>query len=590
MTFLFLPKLFRGRQISGGKIFCMTTRRNWGTVRFASFEIDFRSRELRKHGLKLKLQPQPYRVLEMLVQRSGEIVTRRELQETIWGNSTNVDFDQGINKSIRRLREVLNDCAESPRFIETLPKHGFRFLTPIEDQIGTLAVLPLANLSGDPAEEYSCDGMTDELITALFRISNARVISRSSVMRYKASLKAPAEIASELGADALIEGSVLRSGEKARVNVSLIRSVDEVQIWRDSYQRESGDTIGLQNQVAEAIARRIGHFVRSPQGRAARVVTPEAHEFFLKARHLWNKRTKMDLIRSAEYFERAVAIDPDFACAWAGLADVHLTRGVLGLGPSQSVLQSARTVVLKALELDGSLPEAHTCLGEIHKFYEWAWGAAEREYRSALELNPHYAVAHQFYAQLLAMLQRYREAITHVEEARRCDPLSPVMNAFVAYIYVQARQYDQAVLAAQRALELDSHAALTHWFLGQAYQLQRRLAEAVREIETAVSLSGNLSVIQAHLGHLYARAGARSKATAVLEVLKERTSREYISPIDFAMVHLGLNDTAAAIDCLEEAYRTRAVRIAAIGDPFFAEMRSEASYQDLMTRLKLPIP
>jgi TolB-like protein/DNA-binding winged helix-turn-helix (wHTH) protein/Tfp pilus assembly protein PilF len=567
----------------------MVLGRNRAVVRFASFEIDLQSRELRKHGLKLKLQPQPYRVLEMLVRRCGEVVTRDELQGTIWGN-TNVDFDRGINKAIRRLRQLLGDSAESPRFIETLPKRGFRFLVPIEDRFTTLAVLPLANLSGDPAEEYFCDGMTDELITSLFHISKVRVISRTSVMRYKGSSKPLAEIATELGADALVEGSVLRSGEKIRVNVSLIRGLDEAQIWRESYQRGVGDPIGLQNQVAEAIARRIGRIVRSTQSSAARPVHAEAHECFLKARHLWNKRTKTDLDRSVEYFERAVAIDPDFACAWAGLADVHLTSGVLGLAPSQSVLQKARTAVLKSLQLEPSLPEAHTCLGELHKFYEWNWEAAEQEYRSALELNPHYAVAHQFYAQLLAMLKRGQEAIHHVEEARRCDPLSPVMNAFVAYIFIQARKYDQAIVEAQRAVELDSHVALTHWFLGQAYQLQNRLAEAVREIETAVRLSGSLSVIQAHLGHLHARAGDRLKATGILEVLQERSLTEYVSPIDFAMIHLGLNHTAEALDWLEEGYRARAVRIPAIGDPFFAEMRSEVRYRGLLARLKLPIP
>ncbi len=444
--------LFGSQQIGGGKISFMAVRRNWGAVQFATFEIDFQSRELRKHGLKLKLQPQPYRVLEMLIRRRGAVVTREELQGAIWGHSTNVDFDQGINKAIRRLRQVLGDSAESPRFIETLPKRGFRFLVPIEDRFDTVAVLPLANFSGDPKEEYFCDGMTEELITSLFRTSKLRVVSRTSVMRYKGSSKPPAEIATELGADVLVEGSVARSGERIRVNVSLIRSRDEVQIWRECYECVAGDAIGIQNQVAEAIARRIGPFVRSPQSRAPRPVDAKAHELLLKARYLWNKRTKTDLNHSVQYFERALGMDPDFACAWAGLADVHLTRGLLGLARSQEVLQKARTAVLKALQLDASLPEAHTCLGEIQKLYEWDWEAAEREYLSALQLNRHYAVAHQFYAQLLVMLKRYREAIYHIEEARRCAPVSPVMNAFVAYILIQARKYDQAIVEAQRAL------------------------------------------------------------------------------------------------------------------------------------------
>jgi tetratricopeptide (TPR) repeat protein len=344
----------------------------------------------------------------------------------------------------------------------------------------------------------------------------------------------------------------------------------------------------LQNEIAAAIASSVNSVIAHVlvQKRPSRI-SVEAHEAYLKGRYFWNKRTPSDLSRSIEYFEHALQISPDFAEAWAGLADAYVVIGILGLRPAAEVFEKARAAAQRAVSLDTGLAEAHTSLGEVHKDYDWDWHAAEREFKRSIALSPHYAIAHQFYAQLLTLLGRYSEAVWHIEQARRCDPLSPVVSAFQAFILIQAGQYGEAELAAERALELDPNFALTHWFLAQVYQLQGRDHEAIRVLEAAVRLPGSLPVIEAQLAYAYARSGQRSRAEEILDSITKRHLHEYVSPMAFAMVHLGMGDRARALDCLEEAYRTRTFRILAVIDPFFSELKTDERYQSILNRLKL---
>jgi DNA-binding winged helix-turn-helix (wHTH) protein/Flp pilus assembly protein TadD len=428
-----------------------------GIFRFADFELDGRSRELRKRGRRLRVQQQPLQILTMLVAAPGDVVSREELRERIWGAGTHVDFNRGINKAITRLRQLLGDDQARPRFIETLPKRGYRFV---------------ANVT--------------------------RLTSR-------------------------------------------------------------------------------------------RQIKDEAKEAYLKARHFWNKRTPDDLKRSIEYFHRAIERDPDYPLVWTGLADAHIMIGIFGLQPPGDVFPPAKAAAERALALDESLAAGHTVLAEIQKLYEWNWEAAERSYRRALELDPDYSVGHHWYGQLLSILGRHDEARTEMEAARRCDPLSPTIAAFFSYAAFEAGRYEAAVAAAQEAQELDANAPLIQYMLGRAYAKLGDTANAIVALEKGIHLAGWFPLMEATLGYVHARAGARPQAEQILASLRRRRLTQYVSPIDLAHVCLGLGDADGAIAQLEEAYRTRAVRMVIVGDPFFSELESDARYRDLMARLRLPI-
>jgi tetratricopeptide (TPR) repeat protein len=308
----------------------------------------------------------------------------------------------------------------------------------------------------------------------------------------------------------------------------------------------------------------------------------------LKARHFWNKRTAEDLTRSVDYFRRAIEKDPQWAPAWAGLAEAYVMMGLFGLQQPHDAFPGAKAAAEQALKLDEAVAEAHTALGDVQKFYEWDWEAAERAYRRAIAIDPTYAVAHQGYAGLLSLQARHEEALAEIDTARRCDPLSVPVNAFVSYVWFEARQYERAAAAALEALELDSSAPVTHYLLGRAHIKVNQPRKAIAALATAARLSGNVPLIEASLGYAYARAGLRAKANRILEGFTRRRVTTYVSPINLAMVWLGLGDKEAALTELEEAHRTRTAGMVVIGDPFFSELASEEEYLRLLTRMRLP--
>src|SRR5438309_300662 len=302
-------------------------RSSYGTIRFAAFELDSRASELRKHGAKIKLQDQPFQILQILLQRPGEIVTREELQQKIWPSDTFVDFDHGINNAIKRLREALGDAAETPRYVETLPRRGYRFIGKIEcdvPRMRSLVVLPLENLSHDPQQEYFADGLTEALITTLAKIGELRVVSRTSAMLYKCVRKPLSEIARELEVDAIVEGTVLRAGHRVRITAQLIDAAKETHLWAESYERDLRDVLALQSELAQAIAREV-QVKLTPQERAhlaqTRPVDPEAYEAYLKGRYHWNRRSREGLGKAIHHFQQAITSDPNCAAAYSGLAD-----------------------------------------------------------------------------------------------------------------------------------------------------------------------------------------------------------------------------------------------------------------------------
>src|SRR5256712_1250459 len=364
-----------------------------GIVHFGAFELDLRASELRKQGAKVKLQEQPFQILQVLLQRAGEIVTREELQQKIWPSDTFVDFDHGLYNAIKRLREALGDSAETPRFVETLSRRGYRFIGKIEcdaPRMRSLAVLPLENLSRDPHQEYFAEGLTEALITTLAKIGELRVISRSSAMLYKGVRKPLREIARELEVDAIVEGTVLRAGQRVRITAQVIDAANETHLWAESYERHLRDVLHLQAEVAEAIAKQV-RVKLTPQERAhlaqTQPVNPEAYEAYLKGRYHWLRRSGEELPKAVQYFERAIELDPTYAAAYAGLADSLSGLGVYFVAPDQGC-GKAKRLALQALEMDPGLAEAHCSFAWATAWYDYDFYTAEREFERSIELSP----------------------------------------------------------------------------------------------------------------------------------------------------------------------------------------------------------
>ncbi len=423
-------------------------------VRFGVFEVDLRSGELHKQGLKIKLQGQPIQILSVLLERPGELVTREELREKLWPADTFVDFEHGLNAAIKKLRAALGDSADNPRFVETLHRRGYRFIASVKGlgapvggvgpaPIESLAVLPLENLSGDPEQEYFADGMTEALIGDLGKIGALRVISRTSVMQYKKVRKPLPEIARELNVDAVVEGSVLRADDRVRITAQLIRAVPEQHLWAQSYERDLRDILVLQREVARAIAREI-KIALTPEEQtrlaSARPVNPEAYETCLKGRFYWYKLTPQDLETALQYFELALEKDPNYALAYIGIADVWGARAFFGVVPPREAFPKDNAAGLRALELDDTLAEGHYGLGSIRSFYEWDWAAGEAEYQRAIELNPNFARVRIFYGHFLSSMRRPQEGMAQFERGLELDPLNSAFQAFSGWNLLYLRR------------------------------------------------------------------------------------------------------------------------------------------------------
>lgn len=399
------------------------------TIRFGIFEADFRAGELRRRGVKVKLQEQPLQILQMLVEHPGEVVTRDELQHKIWPADTFVDFEQGLYNAVRRLRDALKDSADKPRFIETLSRRGYRFIGTVDAtprQIESLAVLPLENLSRDPEQEYFAEGLTEALITTLAKIGELRVVSRTSAMQYKGARKPLPEIARELGVDAIVEGTVLRAGDRVRITAQLIDAPKETHLWAESYERDLRDVLALQAEVAQAIAREV-QVKLTPQEQAhlgqVHPVDPEAYEAYLKGRYHWNRRSGEGCGKAIQCFQQTIAKDPTFAPAYSGLADCWSLLGSWSMVAPDEGCGKAKGLALQALERDRSLAEAHASLAWATMWYDYDFSAAENEFERSLELNPRYVTGHTWFGFFLATMGRNEEAYTELKRAHSPRPL-----------------------------------------------------------------------------------------------------------------------------------------------------------------------
>jgi TolB-like protein/DNA-binding winged helix-turn-helix (wHTH) protein/Tfp pilus assembly protein PilF len=626
---------------------------------FGVFEVDLRDRQLTKRGLRIRLQEQPFQVLAMLLERPGEVVTRDELRNRLWPNTV-VEFDHGLNKAISKIREVLGDSVESPRFVETVARRGYRFLAdvavidipdrqhePTPDalaspsdtapvdrtdagasskqtvrpyiwslvfglalvlavslswilysknqslpKIRSLAVLPMENLSGDASQDYFADGMTDQLIANLGQISALRVISRTSVMTYKGVRKPLAQIADELNVDAVVEGSVLRSGDQVRITAQLIQASADKHIWAQSYEGEIRDTLALQNRVARAIAEQI-HVTLNRHEQAAlgnsRAVNPEAYEAYLTGRYYWNKRTGDGLKRAIDQFKLAIDKDPNYAQAYTGLADSYALSGdwEYGLLSPDEAFPKAKAAATKALALDDDLAEAHTSLAFVLDLYDWNWELAEKEYKRALALNPSYATAHHWYAWHLIVTGRHSEAIAESRKAESLDPLSPIISADLADALCVAHLCDESVQQSRKTLEMHPYFAVAHYQLGQALTQKRMHTEAIASLQRAIELSRGNTAFESNLAYVYAVAGRTDEAIKIIKDLEGRPGRPASTDPHIALIYVGLGHRDQAMSWLNKAYEAR-FNPSILMRPAFDPIRSDARFQDLLRRIGLP--
>jgi TolB-like protein/DNA-binding winged helix-turn-helix (wHTH) protein/Tfp pilus assembly protein PilF len=654
------------------------------TVRFGIFELDLRAGELRKQGIRIRLQDQPFLILQALLDRPGEVVTREELRAKIWPADTFVDFDHGLYSAMKRVRDALGDSADNPRFIETLSRRGYRFIAPVagvpqQSQVPSqvpseqspvfeankeappsrsttkvvlarlsaltavlalcfvfnvgglrtwllgrsstrsfrsLAVLPLANLSSDPAKDYFADEMTEELITQFSKLGDLKVISRTSVMQYKGTSKSLPQIARELKVDAIVEGAVQLSGNRVRITAQLVDAVTDRHLWAEDYIRDLSDVLLLQSEVARDVASKIDLQLTPQQQKRlekdVHSVIPDAYESYLLGRYYWNKRTADGLRKAGGYFQKAIERDPNYALAYSGLADYYAFLTLLGgpeIMPPRKAMAEAKAAAARSLRLDDSLAETHASMGHVLHNYDWDWTGAEREFKRAIALNPNYSIVHHWYAHHLMQQGRTQESLAEALRAQELDPLSLSINNGLARQYYLSRQYDLSIAQCQRGLEIDPSYVPARIQLALAMEQKGMVAEAISQLEQArdqaagyaittdqtVQPSGastaapvDLPVVHAMLGHAYATANRRSDAQKELRTLRTASQSRYVAPSYLAIVYIALGDKDQAFAWLERSYQDRSEHMLYLKvEPLVDPLRDDPRFDSLLKRVGL---
>jgi TolB-like protein/DNA-binding winged helix-turn-helix (wHTH) protein/Flp pilus assembly protein TadD len=619
------------------------------------FALDLRAYELRRSGRVLKLEPTPFGILVLLLEQRGELVSRQQIVERIWGEGVFLDTDNSINGAIRKIRQVLNDDPEQPRFIQTVTGKGYRFIAPITESdedvqrlqvirpvqgdkakdavprlksksrlvlgvalfaliatglalwlvpalshrtaaassVRSIAVLPLANLSADPAQEYFADGMTDELITDLAKVSALRVTSRTSVMRYKGTTKSLPEIARELNVDGIVEGSVTRSGQRIRITAQLLYAPTDKHLWAETYERDLGDVLRLQGDVAQAIAQQVRAQVtpqQQAQLRSARVVNPEAYDAYLKGRYYLSNQFTMaqPLNQARSDFEESVRKDPGFALAYSGLADSYVYSAFFRQLSPETAYQSAMMALNKALELDNTIGEAHDTLGLLSWRYKWDWNAAEREFNQAIALAPSYSCAHEDRAVYLGFMGRRDEALAEVAKSSEMDP-GPSSSMTEAAAYYQLRDWARLVETGRRGIASNPNEWVEHYNLAIGYEGTGKLLESISEYQKAVEMSDGDQDATASLAHAYGVIGRKAEAEKILRDLERKSKRTYVSPYIIATIYAGLGEQDRAFEFLDRAYQGRSLEMSwhIKADLRIDNLRSDSRFLSLLRRIGL---
>ncbi|MGC1452353.1 MAG: winged helix-turn-helix domain-containing protein [Candidatus Sulfotelmatobacter sp.] len=620
------------------------------------FELNLRAYELRRAGQTVKLEPTPFELLVLLVEQRGNLVGRQQIAERIWGKGVFLDTDNSINGAVRKIRQVLGDDPENPRFIQTVTGKGYRLIAPVVEAeeprglhilelppsqqaadvpptasrtkfkrilelaffiaiasglslwlvpslsrskgaaapIRSIAVLPLDNLSGDPSQDYFADAMTDELITDLAKVGALRVTSRTTVTLYKHTSKSLPQIARELNVDGVVEGSVVRSGQRVRITAQLIRASADQHLWAETYERDLGDALRLQSDVAGAIARQVRAKLTSGQQaqfRSARAVDPEAYDAYLKGSYyLYNSQITVPGLNQAKAnFEEALRKDPNFSRAYSGLANAYLYLVFLGPGQlsAEEGYRKAKESVSKALELDPENAEAYDVLGQLKWHADFDWNAADRAFNQSLALSPNYSCAHEDRALFLAFMGRSADALAEVEKSEQVDPSATQIELGV---YFQLRDWNRLVETGLRETSANPTEWTVHANLGAGLEGTGKLPEAIAEYQKAVDLSnGNLDAV-ASLGHAYAVVGNRVAAEKILRRLEQESKTGKASPYLVATIYAGLGNKDKAFELLEESYREKSLDIAWTFKPDLRidNLRSDRRFGNLLSRVGLP--
>jgi TolB-like protein/DNA-binding winged helix-turn-helix (wHTH) protein/Tfp pilus assembly protein PilF len=457
--------------------------------------------------------------------------------------------------------------------------------------ITSIAVLPFANQTGDPNAEYLSDGISESLINSLSQVPGVKVIARSSAFKYKGKESDLQEVANALGVEAVLTGRVTQRGENLSIGVELVNTNDQTQMWGEQYDSKMSDLLAIQREIAREVAEKLKLKVSGDENGPAKHYTEsnEAYQLYLKGRFHWNKRTAEALKKSIEYFNQAIDKDPRFALAYAGLADCYVVPA--NQLPPREAMPKAKTAALRALELDESLAEAHASLGRVLAAYDWDWKGAEREYKRAIQLNPRYAIAHQWYGGCLSVMGRKDEAIAERKLAQQLEPLSLIINFELGLAFYYNRDYDQAIEQFQKTLELDRNFPTAHNFLPAAYEQKGMYSEAVAEFKKAIPLTAGSewSLAKAGLGHVYAVTGKKSEARTLLDELKQHSAHEYVPATSVALIYAGLGEKDQAFAWLDKAVEQRAFPLQWINsDPRWNSLRSDPRFGELMGRMGIP--
>lgn len=604
-------------------------------VKFGLFDYNRLTGELKKGGVTIHLQAQPAKVLGLLIQRAGDLVKRQEIQEAVWGDNF-VEFDQGLNFCIRQIRIALGEQAESPVYIETVPRQGYRFIAPVSQPEAIaiksevvphevtlqpapaprkrlamfallsfvllalalgywlkmsnvvpvtsarqmLVVLPFDNLSPDGAQEFFSDGLTEELITQLARLNPERlgVIARTSSMRYKKDKPTVEQIKRELGIEYLLEGSVRAEADRLRITVQLIRASDQSNLWANSFDRPQKELLNVQLEIADAVAQALALTLLPPAASSQNTTNSVAREAYLKGKYQLGKPGRAAAQQALAFFQQAINADPNDAAAYAGLAAAQMRQGL----PPREQAAQARASLQKAMQLDDTLAEAHALFAQLALRTELNWTLARQEFELALALEPGRAATYHEYAFYFSDLGQHDEAIARLKQALELDPVSPLVQGDLGWLYLRAKRYDEAAQQCLKTLELEPTDIGARYCLFHTYLRQSKQHEALAQAREAMKLAGAKPEAMASLE----QGGLAAYQCWELQLLLDRRQREYLDPAVLAMTYADLGEPEKAIQCLQQAARDGSNFLASLrSEPRYDPLRADPRFTELLTRL-----